>query len=364
MPDATFALGGPELAAAASAPDLPMREVLARLNRSPDLFQLVIDAGGRLLGTVTDGDIRRALLRGATLDDPAERCMHRTPATGRPGDDAANAVKLAALKSVVPFLPLVDGDGRVTGVLVRRRAATTGPVALVMAGGRGRRLGERTRETPKPLVHVAGKPMIEHVLGRIEAAGTSEIYVSAHYLAEQIEAFCRGRDGIARLTLLRETAPAGTAGAVALLPSTVSGDVLVINGDVLTEIDLRAFAEFHREQGHDASLAAAHHEVQIPYGVVRAEPDGSFHGIEEKPRLRHFVAAGIYLLGPRLRALAPRDRRIDMPDLLNLGREAGLSIGVFPIHEYWRDVGRPDDLEAAEREAPGEAPGARRRREP
>lgn len=356
MPDKTIELGSPELAALTSAPDLPVRQVLARLNQTPDLFQLVIDAEARLLGTVTDGDIRRALLRGATLDDKAETCMHRAPATGRVGDETGNLRKLAALRSVVPFLPLVDAAGRLKGVLVRRRGAAAGPVALVMAGGRGRRLGDRTRETPKPLVSVAGKPMIEHVLARIEAAGTTEIYVSAHYLADQIEAFCRERTGPARLTLLRETAPAGTAGAVALLPRGIEGDVLVINGDVLTEIDLRAFAEFHREQGHDASLAAAHHEVRIPYGVVRAEPDGSFQGIEEKPRLRHFVAAGIYLLGPRLRALAPADRRIDMPDLLNLGREAGLGIGVFPIHEYWRDVGRPDDLEAAERDAPRRLP--------
>ena len=323
---------------------------MQRLGTAEYAFQLCLRGDGRIVGTVTDGDIRRAILAGAKLEDPVGFWVKTCPIVGRVGDDSGNARALGNVRSNVRFLPVADADDRIVEVLVLQRAPERAPVALVMAGGRGQRLGERTRDVPKPLVVVRGKPILEHVLARLEAAGTKEAYVAAHYLADQIDRFCETREGMLRLHLLREDDRLGTAGAVSLLPASVEGDVLVINGDVMSEIDLRALADFHDDQDNDASLAAAHYEIQIPYGVVRADADGRFESIEEKPRVRRFVAAGIYLLGPRIRALAPPGQPIDMPELFNLGREANLRIGVFPIHEYWRDIGRPDDLAAAESE--------------
>ncbi len=333
-----------------SRDDATIRLALGRLNATEHLFQLVVDDQSRLIGTVTDGDIRRALLHDINLDRPVVDCMFRDFVAGRFGDEASNTRLLKHGAKAIRFLPVIDESRGVREVLMNAAddGAAAIDLALVMAGGRGSRLGSRTRTVPKPLVSVGGKPMLEHVLERLETAGVSEIFVSTHYLADQIEQFCTERRGGARLHLLRERERGGTAGAVGLLPAQAEGNVIVINADVLTAIDLRAFVDFHDSRGHDVSIAVAHHVVQIPYGVVRADADGRFQGVDEKPSMRHFVAAGIYVIGPRLRALVPAGRPIDMPDLLNLGRTAGLKIGVFPIHEYWRDVGRPDDLVAAE----------------
>lgn len=332
-----------------SPDDATIRMALGRLNATDHLFQLVVDDQSRLIGTVTDGDIRRALLHDINLDRPVVDCMFKDFVAGRFGDDVANTRLLKHSARAIRFLPVIDERRRVREVLMNSADdGATVALALVMAGGRGSRLGSRTRTVPKPLVCVGGKPMLEHVLERLESAGVSDVFVSTHYLADQIEQFCTERRGGARLHLLRERERGGTAGAVGLLPAQAEGNVIVINADVLTAIDLRAFVDFHESRGHDVSIAVAHHVVQIPYGVVRADADGRFQGVDEKPSMRHFVAAGIYVIGPSLRALVPAGRSIDMPELLNLGRAADLKIGVFPIHEYWRDVGRPDDLAAAE----------------
>ncbi len=342
-----------DLARIGCDPTTPMRELLARLNASTDLFQLVVDGDGRLLGTITDGDVRRALLSGAAMEDPVSRFMNASPMAGRAGDLADARRRLGSIKSLVPFLPIVDADGKLVSVLVQRRIDEDHPVALIMAGGRGTRLGERTRQTPKPLIQVRGKPMLEHVLGLIEGAGIRDVYVSVHYLADQIDRFCSQRQGEARITILREDAPFGTAGALALIPDHVDNPVLVMNGDLVTDVDLTAMKDLHRHHGWDATIAVARHEFEIPYGVVRADENARFLGIEEKPKMRHFVSAGIYLLNERLRRLVPKGRRIDMPELFETGRAAGLRIGVFPLHENWRDVGRPADLDAANGERPG-----------
>lgn len=326
-----------------------VRNVLARLNATEHLFQLVIDADGFLLGTVTDGDIRRAILAGSTLDDSATTCLHRNPVTGRIGDDMGNLEKIRNLGSARPFLPVLDPSGRVCEVIALGDTGTRVSAALVMAGGPGTRLGERTRMTPKPLLSVAERPILDHVLDGLESGGVSDIYISVHYLAEQIEAFVEKRDSRARIKLLREGERRGTIGALALLPKP-PGPILVVNGDVITRTDYVALSIFHTHHGFDATIGVARHEIDIPFGVVRQTDSGLFERIDEKPRVSHFVASGIYLLNPTFAALVPDDRPMDMPELLNQGRALGLSIGLFPIHEYWIDVGRPHDLETADRD--------------
>lgn len=329
----------------ACAPTIPAREVLTRLNRSPYLFFIVLDEAGRLLGTITDGDVRRAILGGAGLDDPASRCMHREPVTGLLGADAGNL----KLLETVPFLPVADEAGVIVEVLVPRQEPEGIRHAVVMAGGPGTRLGERTREVPKSLLPVGDKPILEHVLNCLEDAKVEEIFVAVHYLADQIEAFIAARNNRTAVRLIREANRLGTAGALSRMPQPLAAPVLVINGDVLTRVDFHSLKEFHHRHGYDGTIAVARHEVEVRFGVVYHD-DGVFRGIDEKPTLHHFVAAGIYYLSPEFCALVPPNEAMDMPDLLNLGRSVGLRIGLFPIHEYWLDVGRPHDLEAAARE--------------
>lgn len=350
MTDVTVAIDGPGIDPFLCKQCATIRDALSRMNSTPDIFQLVVDSKNHLLGTITDGDVRRALLAGAVLDDVVAKFMNATPVTGLQRDIASANKRLDNIQSPHRFLPLLDEEGKVVAILVRRHAAPEAPMALVMAGGRGQRLQERTLNVPKPLLHVRGRPMLEHVLRTIEAAGIRKVFVSTHYLSEQIDKFCAERKGAADLQILHERTPFGTAGALSLVPDEFGGPLLIMNGDVVSNVDLAAMYNLHMHHGWDATIAVARHEIEIPYGVVHADIHALFIRIEEKPHLRHFVAAGIYLLNNRIRSLVPKDTYIDMPELLQSGRDAGLKIGVFPIHESWRDVGRPADLEAANKD--------------
>jgi CBS domain-containing protein len=338
------------------APETSIRDVMTRIGRSRYLFQMIVDGNGRLLGTVTDGDVRRVVLRGLGLENAVSECMQRQPTIGRAAADAEadNLRKLAALDGSVAFLPLVNESGAVTAVLIDTDRPAANVAALVMAGGAGRRLGEATKNMPKPLLPVGGKPLLEHVLERLEESGVLDIYVAVHYMFEKIEEFVAARRGDARIHLLHESTPLGTAGAIGLLPA-LTAPLLVLNGDVITNVALSSLLNFHRAHGLDGTIAAAQYQVQIPFGVIRHGEDGQFLGMDEKPRTNHFVAAGIYVLAPEFRPLVPPDTTMDMPELLNLARGIGFRLGLFPIHEYWTDLGRPSDLTAA-RERFGDAP--------
>ncbi len=334
----------------ACSPDITVRDVLARIDASPYFFQVVIDAAGKLCGTVTDGDIRRAMLHGVGLDASVKAVMHTQPVVGRAGDGELNNEKLHRTGSSRAFLPILDGDGNLVEIYVDQTGDASGiRTALVMAGGPGTRLGQRTRDLPKPLLHVAGRPVLDHVLGGLESSGIERILVSVYYLADKIENFLKERPTNAKIDVVHETSRLGTAGALSRIGKGIAaGPLLVVNGDVLTKVDYAALHEFHLRHGYDATIGVARHEVQIPFGVVRYKEDGLFAGIEEKPRITNFVAAGVYYLSQQFISLVPPDRPMDMPELLNLGRGIGLRIGIFPIHEYWTDIGRPDDLERAD----------------
>lgn len=330
------------------APEMPIRDALARLNASDHLFQLVAGPERRLLGTLTDGDVRRALLRGTSLDAPVEQAMHRGFLAGRAGKDAKNWALLAADTRLLTFLPVLDEGGVVAEVLVRALRDSGIESALVMAGGFGRRLGNRTRETPKPLLPVGGRPILDHVLAGLENSGVRTVHISVHYHADQIRRFVADRLNRAHINLIEEIQPLGTAGALGQIGDHSRAPILVINGDVITRVDLAALHDFHLRHALDATIGVARYDVDVPFGVVRYGSDGLFSGIDEKPRISNFVAAGVYYLSPEFAALVPGDGPMDMPELLNQGRAIGLKIGIFPIHEYWTDVGRPADLEAAD----------------
>jgi dTDP-glucose pyrophosphorylase len=321
-----------------------VKEALSRIGKAtPNLFQIVISDEGHVVGTITDGDVRRAMLDGITMVDAVVRCMCKTPIVGKINDDHGNR----ALSLRAWFVPVVDEQGKLDHVLVQARNDTRLDRALLMAGGFGRRLGELTRDMPKPLLPVGGRPILDRVLEQIENAGISHVTIAVHYKASQIKEFVRSRRNAVDISFIEEGEPRGTAGALSQLVGNVDKPLLVVNGDILTQVDLGAMHEFNLRHGYDGTVAVSRYEVEVPYGVIRQAGDGSFAGIDEKPRITYFVAAGMYFLSPEFVALTPSDRAVDMPELLTLGREAGLRIGLFPIHEYWKDVGQPDDLALA-----------------
>ena len=329
-------------------PDLSVRDALARLNATDHLFQLVVDPERRLLGTLTDGDVRRALLSGVSLDAPVEESIHRDMLVGRVGDEKANQAYLETDDRLVTFLPVLDGDGVVVEVLLRGGQSGGIDRALIMAGGFGKRLGERTRETPKPLLPVGGRPILDHVLANLEDFGVRVSHVSVHYHGDQIREYIAQRQNQMIVEIVEEDEPLGTAGALGLITDNDRSPILVINGDVITNVDLAALHAFHVRHSLDATVGVARYDIDVPFGVVNYGPDGLLTGIDEKPRISNFIAAGVYYLSSEFAALVPEGRSMDMPELLNQGREIGLRIGLFPIHEYWTDVGRPADLAAAE----------------
>ena len=326
-------------------PGLSIRDVLARINHSPKhLFQLVVDEERRLLGTVTDGDVRRAILRGITLEDPVSECMHQTPKTSRPGDDAVNR----SLLRKTQFLPILDDAGQVINVLTTEAPHGAIGSALVMAGGYGHRLGARTKDIPKPLLGVGGRPILDRVLEQLEDVGVEEIHIAVHFLREKIERFISERTNRARIHFIREREPLGTAGALGLLPPSAQDEVLLVNGDVVTRVDYRALHDFHVASDLDATIGVSRYDMHIPYGVVQHNEKGLFENIVEKPTLSQFIASGMYYLSAPFLTQVPQGRAIDMPEMLDIAHQAGLRVGVFPVHEYWIDVGQPADLELAE----------------
>ena len=198
------------------------------------------------------------------------------------------------------------------------------------------------------MLPIGDRPILEHLLGRLEDAGVVQIRIALHYHADQIRKFVAQRDCRAKISFMEEDEPLGTAGALGRLSSSPDVPILVMNADVLTDVDVGALHDFHVRHGFDATVGVARYDVDVPFGVVRYGEDGLFSGVDEKPRISNFIAAGVYYLSPEFVALVPTDRPMDMPELLNLGRSIGMRIGVFPIHEYWTDVGRPDDLQRAE----------------
>ena len=310
-------------------------------------FQMVCDQNGRLLGTITDGDIRRGLLRQVTLNDNVTNVMNTSPSTGNFGQDSQNALKLNSLlgKNIF-FLPVLDVEGIVREIVISQRSVPK-HCALVMAGGFGRRLGTQTSSTPKPLLTVGDRPILDHILACLEKAPVSEIFVAVHYLGDQIEKFVNGRNNRLPVHVIREEEPRGTAGAISMLPNNPETPIMVLNGDLITDVDLTSFIEFHTAHVLDATIAVARHHLNIPFGVIRYGENGQFLGIDEKPTISHFVAAGIYFLAPIFRTLVRPGESLDMPELLERGRLKALRVAIFPIHEYWLDVGRPSDLAMA-----------------
>jgi dTDP-glucose pyrophosphorylase len=329
-------------------------EAIGRLDKGAMQIILVVEEGNRLIGVVTDGDVRRGLLKGVGLQDSVAPLVNKSPATAAP--TSSRAQRLALMRQLsIKHLPIVTPERIVVGLDtledVLRSTTRDNPVVL-MAGGAGHRLRPLTEQTPKPMLHVGGRPLIETMVRNLVAQGFWRIFLSVNYKAELIETHFRdGSEFGAKVEYLREDKGLGTAGALGLLPEGVKEPVLVMNGDILTTVDFGSIVDFHREHAVAATLAVRDYQYQVPYGVVTID-DLYLKGIVEKPMQSWFVSAGIYVLEPSALTNMTRGEAIDMPTLLDRLRESGNRIAVFPIREYWLDIGRIEDFERALAEFP------------
>ncbi|HEX7038659.1 MAG TPA: nucleotidyltransferase family protein [Trueperaceae bacterium] len=333
-------------------PDDTLRHVVETIDRAELQLALVVDEGRRLLGVVSDGDVRRALLRGVALEDPAREVMNPKPLTVPEGTPAA-AVEALMKRTSLRRIPVVDASNRVLGLAVPQGEAPLAendvPV-VIMAGGLGTRLAELTRDRPKPLLPVGAKPLLETMVERLVLQGFTHIYMSVNYKADMIEGyFGDGSRYQARIEYVHEHKRLGTAGALQYVSPVPGRPILVMNGDVLTTIDFRKLVDFHTQSGVAATMAVSYHDVQVPYGVVETSGP-KVVSLVEKPVYRYFVNAGIYVLEPLCIQYLEPETYTDMTTLFERLLKDGREVASFPIHEYWQDVGRPADYARANEE--------------
>lgn len=333
-------------------PDVTIRETIRVIDGGALKIALVVDPGQRLLGTVSDGDVRRGILRGCSLEDPVQQVMNTSPTVAAQNESRERILALMKLKQVYQ-IPVVDTDGKLVGLEILERileAPRHDNWVVLMAGGLGSRLKPLTDDTPKPLLKVGGKPILETILENFIEYGFTNFHVSVNYKAELIEEyFGDGSRWGARIEYLREDKKLGTAGALGLLPQRPDAPLLVMNGDVLTKVNFQQLLEFHREHQAAATMCVREYDFQIPYGVVTVN-NHRILTIEEKPVHRFFVNAGIYVLEPGALDLIPKDTFFDMPTLFEKLVAQQQETAVFPVREYWLDIGRMDDFERAEGE--------------
>ena len=329
-----------------------LRQVITAIDQGAAQIALVVDAEQKLIGTITDGDIRRGLLRGLTLESLAEQVMHRKFCFVR--EEVEEQEVLAMMRQeALHQIPVLDSQGRVVRLflledLLQQTALPN--TVVIMAGGEGKRLRPLTKNCPKPMLPVQGKPMLEILLERCKAAGLDQFYFAVNYLKQQIiDYFEDGSRWEVNIRYLKETQPLGTAGALSLLPEIPEDPLLVLNGDVLTQVPFPALLRFHQEHQAVATVCVREHETVIPYGVVRTEGTRMV-ALEEKPTLTNYVNAGVYVLSPQVWTHLNREEACDMPELLESLQQSNQPIHVFPIHEYWLDVGHLETLERAHQE--------------
>jgi dTDP-glucose pyrophosphorylase len=331
-----------------------VREALERVSKTGKGLALVVDGQRRLVGIATDGDLRKAILRGVSLDAGIEAAVNRAPVVARAGLPAADALALMRQRSY-RHLPLVDAGGRVIELLLLDELLAPPPPlqipAVIMAGGEGKRLRPLTEATPKPLLRVGGKPLVEILIEHLRRCGITDVIVALHHKSAMIRDHLG--DGVrldVRLTYVEESTPLGTMGALTLARERLEAGALVVNADILTRCDFRAMWEFHRRQGPPAmTVGVSLHQVEIPYGEFTLRGDRVL-AIEEKPRKEFSINTGIYALDVSAVEMIPRDAYFDATDLIHALLAAGRPVAAYPIREYWLDVGRQLDFEKANRD--------------
>lgn len=332
------------------APEASLHDVIQQLNDTAMQICLVVDKDRILHGTVTDGDIRRGLLRGLDLNTNVTEVMNTSPqciAPSCPRNEILEKMNTLSLH----HLPMVEMSGRVIGLelfddLVQKPSKRPNWV-LLLAGGQGSRLRPLTEDRPKPMLNVGGKPILETILDSFRVYGFQRFYISINYLGEQIrEYFGDGRAWGVEIRYLEESEPRGTAGPLSLIPETLEDPLVVMNGDLLTRVNYEQLLAYHEEHDQAITMCVRDYEFQVPYGVVRVE-EHCMADIIEKPVHSFFVNAGIYVVAPSIVSHVPKEGVFDMPMLLRDVKQRNEQVSVFPIREYWLDIGRMEEFEKA-----------------
>lgn len=325
-------------------------DIIKQLNDSGLQIALIVSKSEELIGTITDGDIRRGLLRGLDMNSDIDSVVNRD-AMVAPNQMSRDSVKELMRANKINALPMLNDSRQVVGLYMLNELlepAQRQKLMIIMAGGQGTRLRPHTENCPKPMLPVAGKPMLEHVIEKAKAHGFSHFILSIHYLGYMIqEYFGDGSRWQVKIEYLCEDSPLGTAGAIGLITDRPKEPFLVTNGDVISDIPYSDLLDFHIQQQAIATMAVRPHEWRHPFGVV--ESNGvEYVGFAEKPVSRSQINAGVYVLHPDSLDVLKKGEHCDMPELFERLTAARKRAVIYPMHESWLDVGRPDDLKEAE----------------
>lgn len=330
-------------------PEVTIREALRIIDTGAMKIAIVVDEEGKLIGTLTDGDIRRGILKGMGLEDAIRDIYNHEPIFVSVSETKEKIIELA-ISNRIYQIPVVDIDGRVIRLaeidelIKQERHPNT---VVLMAGGLGSRLRPLTDHTPKPMLPIGGKPILETVISRFSKQGFSRFVIALNYKGDIIRNhFGNGESMGVEIQYLEENQRMGTAGALGLLEKTPNESFFVMNADILTLVNFESLMDFHVRNGADATMCIREFGMEVPYGVVRLNKE-NIVSIEEKPIQQFYVNAGIYVLTPEILDLIPKGLPIDMTGLFEQAVNKGLTTLSFPIREFWMDIGKPEDYERA-----------------
>jgi len=325
-------------------------DALHALEKNGQNFIIVVDQNNKLLGMVTDGDIRRAFLKKISLNQKITAIASTNPITLRDDQTDAEALHFCQIHSV-KSIPIVSKKNRLQGVFINipeRISNPTSTALFVMAGGRGKRLYPLTRDCPKPLINVAGRPIIDYILDKAMLEGFSKVFISVNHLANKIEQHVtQARQSYQNVTFVREDKPLGTAGSLSLADFNGIENVIVVNADIITQLALNDLLKSHIKSNRMATMAVKSHIIQNPYGVVNIQEE-QITSFDEKPVYSSLINIGVYALSTNAIKYLEKAVYCDMPNLFEKLIKQGENVGIFRFDDFWIDLGSPVDLEFAQ----------------
>lgn len=331
------------------SPEQPIKKAIEVIDRAGMQIALVVTAEGFLLGTVTDGDVRRAILKGVSLSARVGDIMQKKPIKVSQNEEDKQILTLMRQRQIHQ-LPVVDSHGRITGVKVvddLMAPAEKKNWVILMAGGIGSRLSPLTDELPKPLIHVGNQPILETILKNFKDQGFKNFFISVNYKNEMVtDHFGDGSRWGVTIQYVHEDRRMGTAGALGLLPQRPKLPIIVMNGDLLTNVNFEQFLQFHAHNKAEATMSVREYDFQVPYGVVKIDGHNILN-VQEKPVQKFFVNAGIYALSPSVFKYVPKNKPYHMTQLFDALIKRKRKVAAFPIREYWLDIGQMEDFHRA-----------------
>lgn len=327
-----------------------VREALIILNRlAPDAILFVADEHNKLIGSLTDGDLRRGFIKGLGFDDSILKFIQNNPVFINEKRSSFKDLESYKNKNY-KIIPILNEEGVIVDILNFRKQSTIIPAnAVLMAGGEGKRLRPLTEHKPKPLLEVAGKPIIEYNIDRLINVGIKKITLSVNYLSEQIEAYFQNGSlkGI-HIDYVKEDKPLGTIGSILLVDEFEYDDIIVMNSDLLTNIDFSDFFNVFKESDADMAVAATSYHVDVPYAVLEVDDDNQVSSLKEKPRYTYYSNAGIYLIKKSVLNMIPKEKFYDITDLMEAIIKQNKKLITYPIMGYWLDIGKHEDFKQAQ----------------